>query len=159
MPVCPGCKTEQTRRVAGRCPSCGLPIEAHKGFWYRTEIGSPTQAVLQHFEGWVSKVLSKGRQTPVIFSVPRKSSRYKRELVAAERLLRHTDGDFDLVIETIDLLFTDRRFSKSRNTLLWLESDFLTALAVAQANRESRGKKEELENKAYDAVMNREQLF
>lgn len=159
MPICPGCKTEQTRRVADRCPNCGLPVQVHKGYWYRAGIGTPPAAVLEHFEAWVSKILSKGRQTPVVYMVPRKSSRYRRELVAAERLLKHTDGDFDLVTETLDLLFTDRRFMKNRNTLLWLESDFLTAMAVAQANREAANNKAKRENDAFDAVMNREQLF
>jgi len=160
MPLCPACHTEQARRVRGACPSCGARVEAYNGRWYRAEIGSPTLAILRHFEARVSQTLSQGKPAPVVFAIPRKGLRFRRELVAAERLLEYAEGDYDLAIAAVDLLFDERKFNwKTRDSLLWLEREFLLALAIARANRLAQAQAERAVEQALFDILAREDVF
>jgi hypothetical protein len=160
MPVCPVCHIKQERRVGGACPNCGAQVEVHKGLWYRAGLGSPSVAILKHFEKRVSQSLSYGCSNPVIFTIPRKGIRYKRELVTAERLLNDCDGDYDLAIASLDVLFDDNKFNwKTRDTLLYIEPEFLVALAIAKADQEIKREKERREAQALAQIMNREDIF
>jgi len=137
-----------------------VPLQLYNGFFYREAIGTPTVAILAHLEKRVSQVLSYGRPNKVVFHIPSKSPRYRRELIAAERLLARTSGDFDLVIATLDLLFDDRRFQwKSYDSLIYIDKDFTTALAIAKANQEITKEREKRTAEAIAATLNREDVF
>src|SRR5690554_6226398 len=124
MPVCPVCRTEGTKRIAGGCPNCGARVDVYKGRWYRSSLGSPSAALVKHLEERVSQVLSYHRVNPVTFSIPKRGLRYKRELVAAERLLDLADGNFDLAKDALDILFDDKKFNwKTRDSLIYIERD------------------------------------
>jgi len=160
MPLCPACHTEQTKRIDGACPGCGTPVDIHKGHWFRAGLGSPTVALLEHFEKRVGDGLSRNRSVRVPFTIPRKGLRYKRELVVAERLLKSADYDFDLTIDALNILFDDMRLNwKLRDTLLWIEKDYNTALALARANRAEAELRKRKEQETLKAVMAREDIF
>jgi len=160
MPTCPNCHTQQTKRKGGACPECGVEVQLYKGEWYRASIGSPTVAILHRFERLVSDQLSAGRQTRVVFTVPPKHYTYPIELKTAERLLSTADNDIDLVFEAFDVLFTDTRFNwKKRQSLRHLSTDFLTALALALANRQDKEKLKDKERRTVSAVLDREDIF
>jgi hypothetical protein len=160
MAVCPYCKTDQTKRKGDACPNCGGEVEIYKGFWFRSGLGSPTVAILERFEDLVSRRLGEGRQLKVSFSIPRKGLRYKRELVVAERLLVSAGYDFDLVLACLEILFTDKEFSwKARDTLLYIETDFNTALAIARAIRSKEEANRLIEQRALESILNQEDIF
>lgn len=160
MSTCPNCHEPIKRRVSGACPQCHVPLEAYKGVYFRAGTGGPTENILKYFEGLVSRSLSQGRPTPVIFTVPRMSARYRRELLAAEQLLKHCDWDLDLVKESLDILFTDKKFNwKNYNTLLWIDTDFTMALAIAKAHRTATMEQRRKEQKAVQSVLRRQDVF
>lgn len=154
MPICPECRTEQQQRKAGACPNCGTQVEAHKGYWYRTDLGSPTVALVSKFEKLVSK------QIETKFSIPRKSPQYRRELVAAQRYLDRAEGNFEVAAEALEILFTDKRFSwKTRTTLMYIGTDFNVALAIAQHNEKLRIEKNKRARQFLTALDIREDVF
>lgn len=154
MAVCPSCGTQQERRVNGRCPRCLAQVDIYKGHWVRTGKESPPEEIVRHFERRVSTRLSAGREVPVVFSIPRKGMRIKRERLAAERLLKQADYDIDLVLAALDILFYNQKFSwKSRDSLIYADIDFTSALAIARADREERLRMEEKNRAVYEAVM------
>ena len=160
MPSCPACHTEQARRVSGACPKCYTPVEVYAGHWFRKGTGSPSLAVLRYFEKLVSDQLSSGRPNKVLFSIPPFGARYKRELVVAERLLMLANWDIDLVKAALDVLFTDHRYAwKTRNTMLYIEAEFNTALAIARANLELKTQAAANERKALEGILQRENIF
>jgi hypothetical protein len=160
MPICPACHTEQTKRLRGCCPKCNIPVDVYKGRWYRAGIGSPTLGILTHFEERVSQSLSYGRPSKVNFSVPRKSLRYKRELVSAEQMLNEADGDYDLVLSAINILFNDTKFNwKTRDSLMGIRRDFTLALAIAKADVEAEQAKKKKEMEVLTSIFSRENVF
>lgn len=160
MALCPACKTEQKKRVGGACPNCRTPVEIHNGLWFRAGTGSPNVAVLKYFEALVSSSLSKGRPNKVVFVISKIGPRYKRELVAAERLLLLADHNIDLVKAALDILFTDKRSAwKTRDSLLFIETEFTTALALARANQAMKERAEEDAKKVLEQVSRREDVF
>lgn len=160
MSTCPECRLEVTRRVDGCCHHCGTPIEKYKGYWYRAGTGSPAVAIIKHFEKLVSQQLSRAANKPVKFVIPTVIARYKRELVSAERLLSMADHDLDLVLETITTLFTHYRFKrKTYTTLLWLDDDFILALAITRAVVDARKKSAAHESSLVQSVSSREDIF
>lgn len=160
MPVCPQCKTEQSKRKAGGCPNCGTPVDVHGGRWYRRSHNAPNVQIVRRFEKNVSHKLSAGRTTPVIFAIPERSTRYKRELKHAEKLLQDANGDLDLVLEALDILFSDAKFSwKNRTSLLFLHSDYDAAVALANANRTQRQAATEKLRRAAERVLQSENVF
>jgi hypothetical protein len=160
MAICPACQTEQKKREAGVCPNCRVKIEIHGGRWFRAGMGSPNAALLEQFEKRVSESLSAGREVPVIYRIPRKGVRFRRELAVAERLIEAADYDYTLAVETLDVLFADRRFNwKTRDSLLWIERDYNLALAIARSNREAARLQLEKEQKAVKGILKKENLF
>lgn len=160
MAACPKCKQEITKRKMGRCPHCYTPVEMHGGFYYRTEDGSPTDVVVKHFEGLIRKKVSKMAGQYVSFYFPRKGQRWKRELVAAERLLQDTEGDLPLVLETLDFLFTSKEYGwRTRDSLIPIEREFLTVLPVVKHFREQEKLKKTQEQQALKQVLDKEDIF
>jgi len=160
MPVCPACHTEQKKRVDGACPGCGVPVDVYKGHWYRSNLGSPTVALVTHLEKRVGDHLSRNRDVRVPYTIPRKGLRYKRELAVAERLLEACDFDFDLAVDSLNILYDDSRFNwKLRDSLLWIEKDFNTSLALARASRMEQELRRKKEQQAVQAAMSREDIF
>lgn len=154
MPSCPACHTDQTRRVNGTCPACHVPVEIHQGRWFLAGTGSPSEAILKHFEALVSKKL----KAP--FNVPRKSSRYRRELVHANRLLEQADFDLALVKDAIDILFSHKMFIwKNYSTLLWLNPDYSVALAIAKKNKQESTDVNKREQDALRKARQKENIF
>ena len=85
---------------------------------------------------------------------------YRRELVGAERLLALADYDYDLAAESLDMLFSDRRFNwRMRQSLLWLKNDFLITMAIAKADRAERQAQQARAEQAYQAAMTQENIF
>lgn len=160
MPMCPACHTEQSKRIKGSCPNCETPVSLYKGFWFRTSLGSPNEALLRHFEKLVSAQLSRGG-IQANFTVPRKNKmRYSRELATAERLLDVAGYDFGLATATLELLFTDKRFSwKTKDSLLWIERDYSTAITIMQALRNYEQQKKRKEQALVQNILAKEDVF
>lgn len=159
MPVCPGCKTDQKRRVNGYCPNCGQPVEVHDGRWFRTSDGSPNLALLRSFERLVSNSLS-AQNHRVNFIIPRKSPRYRIELAIAERLIVDADYDLDMAKQALEYLFSNKRFNwKSYTSLASVSRDFTAGLAVVMAKRAAEEKQRNEERNFVQQALNRESIF
>lgn len=111
------------------------------GRWYKTGTGSPTTRIVDEFFKLLSAKENANRTTtPVIVTVPKKSPIYARYIKVAARLLEYADYDVDLVIDALKRIFSDRRTAWKNHNLLYIEADFLVALAVERANREEAQK-------------------
>jgi hypothetical protein len=160
MPICPNCKTEQTKRKDGGCPRCGTPVQVFGGRWYREEIGCPTVSLLEHFERRVSKRQSAMKGFPVKFTIPRKSLRYKRELVQAERMLDAAEGDYDAAMRALDILFEDPQFSfKTRTSLIGILIDYNLSVAIATAEKLAKEKVAQKQAEYIDKVYSCENIW
>lgn len=160
MPICPNCRTNQTRRRDGVCPACGTPIKIHKGFWYRDTQGSPPSQLLKFFLGLVSDNISRDKQFRVQYEIPEKSLRWVREMVLADRILLKTDGDIELAKETIQTLFTEKQWSwKTYTSLGTIYADFDLALALVKSRRVALKKIAAKERSFAEKVQNKEDIF
>jgi hypothetical protein len=160
MPICPSCKAD-VKRKGGACPLCGTELLIHQGQYYRAEIGSPAQAILNAFEEWVSRQSSKAQNMPIVFHISKKTPQYRRELVEAERLLAICDGDLDLVLLTLTVLFENKQFSfKTRSSLVGLNNkDFPLAQAIAKAIHTKQLDAADKAGQAFELVLNKEDIF
>jgi len=136
-------------------------VSAYNGAWFRTVLGSPTVALVEHLEKRVTHRQSAMRGTFVYYTIPRKGTRWTRELVSAERLLKLADMDYDLAAETIDLLFSDKQFNfKTNDSLMYLDKDFTLALAIVKAERAARAAKNTTATAAFErAIARNAELF
>ena len=160
MAICPSCKTDQARRKAGCCPNCGAEVEIHGGRWYQAGLGSPTVAILEWFENRVTTKLRQSGPEATVFTIPRKGARWQRELVAAGRCLDSADGDYDLVLEALELLFSHKRFSwKNIHTMMYVDADFTVALAMAKAARAQREAEEQRTGAVVGRLLQKEDIF
>lgn len=160
MPLCPACKTVQTRRVNDACPSCGEPIVLYNSTWISASIGSPNTALVRHFEGRVRQALNAKEGTQVYFSIPRKGARWRRELAAAKHLLKLANNDLELAATAIDMLFDDRRWNwRYRNTLLYLERDYTDALNIAKARKKQDKIRKQREQQRLNLLDSKEDVF
>lgn len=160
MPLCPSCKTNQSKRTQGACPECGEPVELFNGRWYRTSVGTPTVSLVEEFERLVTAKQSAGRKVPVVFRFPRKASGYRTELSQAEILLDLADGDYDLALHALNLLFTEDQFRwKSHVSLLYLKKDFLLALAISRSERKASEQEAQRNTRVIDRLMEQEDIF
>lgn len=160
MPVCPSCKEESKNRENGRCPKCNTKVDLYKGHWVRSGTNTPPEEILRYFEGKVSERLSIGRPVKVAYSIPRKGIRIQRELVSAERILKMADYDIDLVLKSIDILFRDKSLGwKSRDSLIFIDQDFIVALAIARSEIEAELQEEERSRQVIERLMSQESLF
>lgn len=159
MPTCPSCHTEFRQRKDGGCPACGMALQIWKGHAFREELGSPNVALLVHFEHLVSDRTSKKQNKMVIFQVPRKTGRYQRELIEAERLLAQCDYDYDLAKEAVSTLFTNRQFYRNYTSLMGIIGDFTLALSIVNADRVTREAVDARQVGIFEQVMNRDNLF
>jgi hypothetical protein len=159
MNICPNCKQEFKQRKDGCCPNCGVEIAKHGKYYYLNSIGSPSLGVLEHFERLVSERTSKLQNKRIVYQVPRRSARYQRELVEAQRLLDVCEGDFSLVTETIDTLFKNPQFYANFSTLIGIQGKFLLAKTITEANRAEKAAADDVEALAFDRVMERENIF
>jgi hypothetical protein len=160
MPTCPKCRTEQTKRVRGACPKCGAKIDVYMGRWIEAGPKSPAATILTHFEDRVSGALSKASSTPVTFSIPRKGLSYRRELHAAGRLFEIADYNMKVTLRSVDKLFNHPKLNfKTRSSLLYVEKDFLIALALVKAEIAAETVKESIEQKVIQDVLSRPSLF
>jgi hypothetical protein len=157
--LCPKCKQDVVRRTGGRCPHCQVELSTYKGRWYRTNIGSPSVSVLDHFVKLATDQANKNRTTAkVSLAIPKKSSLYRRSLVVAERLLELCDGDYELVIETLNVLFTNSRFSWKQHNFIYIEDSFIAAQAFAVARIKEKLLQKSLADKAIKSLP-REDVF
>lgn len=160
MPICPNCKTDQDKRKDGRCPACKTPVEIHKGYWFRAELGSPTVAFVELFEKLVSEQQSVKRKLDVVWRIPRKSSRYRIELVHAEKLLELADYNFELADQSLRFLFTDRQFNwKNYSTLRFVESDYVVAMSVVKPMLELKQEKDTKSQNVLKKIEKMDDLF
>ena len=160
MPVCPKCKETFRTRKNNACPGCREPVEIYKGRWYRTSDGNPGLHIVEHYEKRISDKISYNRPVRVNFVIPRTGQRWMREMVVVERFLETADGDLDLVIDAINLLFDDRMFNfKNRNSFMGIERDFCQALAIAEANKRAKLLAFNKENQAIQKVMQKEDVW
>ena len=161
MALCPICKTEQAKRASGgRCPNCKSKVEVHEGYWFPAGTGSPNLKILKHFEDLISERLSNEQGKSIVFQVPKKSIRYKRELVQAGKLLEMADFDLQLTLDSITLLFKDPKFAwKNYTTLLWMNNEFPVSLAIMQARIEEKKKLEQKQNAYINELLRSEDIF
>jgi hypothetical protein len=159
MPLCPQCK-QDVRRKNDCCPKCGTELLIYKGSYYRASQGSPTLLILKRFEQLVSEQSSKKQNMIVCFHISKKTPHYARELAQAERLLVMAEGDLDLVLATLVVLFDNPQFSfKMRSSLLGIDRDFNLAMAVARAILEKLHREEQLQQSSFSQVMAKEDIF
>lgn len=160
MALCPACHTEQTRRVNGRCPNCKAKVEIHDGYWYPAGTGSPNTALLELFEGLVSDRQTVLQNKTIVFRIPKKSAGYRRELVAAGRLMEMAEYDIDTAKEALKLLFTDKQFSwKTYNTLRWIGNEYLIALGLVRAKRDEATKVRVEEDAYVQRLLEEDDIF
>ncbi len=159
MPICPQCKKD-VRRKDGACPECGTELAIYNGRYYRTEDGNPAQAVLKHFEYLVSRQASKNQNMPVVFHISKKTARYKRELVEAERIIEICEGDLEIAKLTLWVLFNNDQMSyKTRTSLIGVAADFELGLAIARGIKAKKEAEVQKANAAFQQVMNKEDIF
>lgn len=160
MAVCPSCHTEQKRRINGRCPNCKAKIDSYDGYWYPTGTGNPNLALVNLFEDLISEKLTYQQGTNVVFRIPPKSARYRRELVAAGRLLELTNYDINLAKDALQMLFTDKQFNwKNLSTLLYLGNDFTMAVALVRARQTKQQEARAKEDKYIQKLAEEEDIF
>lgn len=158
--ICPACSNEFKRRSGESCPSCGEELLLHAGYAFRASDGSPPQRVVVEFEKLLSQQISARQRMHVPFRFPRKSSAYKLELAQAERFLQQVDYDLDLVLRTLDVLFTNKQFSfKTRSSMLQLVRDFPVATAIATAIRARASEAQNRQNEMLQDVLSRPDIF
>ncbi len=158
MPICPKCKKD-VKRKGGACPACGQALSMHNGRYYREEDGSPPLAILRKWDELMSIRTSKLQGMPVIVRTSPKTTRYRRELAAAERLLECTGGDLDIVLLTLDVLFSNPQFERSSRIGLAFLHDFDVGLIVAAKLREKHQQAQDRADAAFDQVTGGEDLF
>lgn len=156
MPLCPECKTEQRARKNGECPNCGTRVEIFKGYWYRADLGSPTVALLKHFE----KLVSRQLETTFRFSIKNRYE-YGKELATAQRLLNNADGDFGMARDALTLMFSEKSLGawKSRYSLTQTLADFTVSLAVARKRAKIREDQHQKEMQQYAILSVEEDIF
>lgn len=128
MPICPVCKTNQKNRKGGACPHCGTLVTIRDGKWYSLSDGAPNVELLKYWERKMTERLGER------FRVPRKGTRYKREVKFAQALLDESSDDLEVAKEAINILFTDPGFSwKLFSSMLYMNPDWLAAVVMARA--------------------------
>lgn len=158
MPICPVCKSEQHARKNGKCPQCGVAVELYDGEWYKAGDQSPPMQIILKFEKLVSESLSEFE--PVVFRFPRKGSRFRTEVGIAKRLYDMADKDLGIALESLEILFSHPKFSwKTRDTLLTIQRDFLTAKAIAVSRRGRRNEEKQKEKEFLKGAEDRSYLF
>ena len=157
---CPACTIEFSRRQDGCCPNCGEELLIHKGYAFRASDGTPNTKIVLEFEKLVSQNLSAAQHMEVPFRIPRKSAQYRVELAQAEKLLEMTDYDIDIVFRTLDVLFTNRRFSfKTRSSLMQVMRDWPVGMAIARAIKQREATQMSDQERNLASVMSREDIF
>jgi hypothetical protein len=157
---CPACTIEFSRRQDGCCPNCGEELLIHKGYAFRASDGAPNVKIVLEFEKLVSQNLSAAQRMEVPFRIPRKSAQYRVELAQAEKLLEMTDYDIDIVLRTLDVLFTNKRFSfKTRSSLTQVMRDWPVGMAIAKAIKQREATQMSAQERNLASVMSREDIF
>jgi hypothetical protein len=160
MPNCPACHEEFARRKEGCCPLCGVELQAYKGVYFRADVGNPVEAIVKAFEVLVSQQTSKKQGIPVSFRFPRKSNAYRMELVYAQHLLSACEYDLDLVLESLNVAFTNKQFEfKTRTSLAHINKDLPLMSAIAYAIIQKRKEGEAQSSTAFAALSEREDIF
>jgi hypothetical protein len=154
MPICPNCKEEFPRRKSGACPGCRTPVKIYDGGWYLLTDDAPNIALLNTWEQQLSE------RTKTNFSIPRKSSRYKREAAVAQRLLDEAEGDLTVAETAMDILHTHKDFSwKTYTSLLSVEKDWLVALFMARTTLEEEARREEARRQRANELEHMEDIW
>lgn len=159
MNVCPNCKAEFRQRKDGCCPTCQVEIAKYGKHYYLASLGSPTNALLEHFERLVSAKTSRIQRKPIVYRISRTTARGKRELIEAQRLLDTCDGDYTLAAETLDTLFGNSQFRRNYASLMGIMGDFLLAKTITEANRLERAAVDTVQDRLFERVMEREDIF
>jgi hypothetical protein len=158
--ICPNCKSEFRQRKNEACPACDEPLQIYNGMAYRTSLGSPTVALLEHFERHVSRQTSEIQKKQLVFRIPRGGPRYRRELAESQKLLDLCDGDYDAAAETLDVLFTNKQFKwRSYVSLIGIQKVFLLAKVVGDNLRAERQQADALQAAYFERIMQQENIF
>ncbi len=132
----------------------------YNGRYYRTQDGNPALAILSHFEYLVSRQASKNQNMPVIFHISKKTARYKRELVEAERILEICERDLEIAKLTLWVLFNNNEMSyKTRTSLIGVTSDFELGLAIARSLKARKDAEKQRADETFQQVMKKEDIF
>ncbi len=158
MPNCPNCKKD-VKRNGGACPECGQALSLHNGRYYREEDGSPAVKILRKWDELMSIRTSKLQGMPVTMRTSPKTTKYRRELAAAEGLLECAKGDLDMVLFTLEVLFTNPQFERHSRVGLAFLHDFDVGLMVAEGLREKQRQAQNRADVAFDQIMGSEDLF
>ncbi len=145
----------------GACPVCGQALSIHNGRYYREEDGAPNIALLRTFESLLTTRLRYVQQDSTItLRISSKTPQYRRELAAAERLLEQAEGDLDLARLTLKVLFENPQFKrKSYLTMVYMDSDFFIALAVARSVQARMSLDNQRAASAFEKIMAQDDLF
>lgn len=150
MAICPKCKAEHTKRgKGGVCPSCRTPITIHEGVWFDTSGESPTTIFINEYEQHYSRWLTNGKSSNS-WKIPKRH--IPRETKQASRIILEVcGGDLELALRSLEILFTDKRWSfRNYSTLLFMISEIHATKVVAQAQLEQeRTKKREAQATAH----------
>ena len=160
MKPCPVCKAEIKSRVNGACPNCIEQIELHDGVYYKAGVGSPTVAILHHFEELATLMVSKMLGKEINFVFNKKSVSYKREMVEAQRILKECEYDLILAFEALDVLFQNMQFSyKTRTSMIGIRRDMPMAMAIAKVQLQEKNKIVDQQENTFDLIMSKEDIF
>lgn len=148
MPICPKCKTENDRRGRGGvCPNCGVSVTLYDGGWFITGEDSPVNTFIKKYEQLYSLYITKGKQSNA-WKIPK--TKVAREMAQAKRIISEIcGGDLELALKSLEILFTDKRWSyRNYSTLLFTINDLYSSKVVAEELLNREKKKEEEENKS-----------
>ena len=142
MPLCPGCRTEQTRRTDGRyCPECWIPVDIFttkdgEKIWYRANEDAPPTHLMHYWEGVMSERLSAEQGLRVTYQIHsmRQRNKYQREVALAENLLMQVDFDMLIAKEALRRATMERWIPPE--SIAQVYDAFITQAMIVQAEEE-----------------------
>jgi len=151
MPICPKCNTEHSkRRKGGVCPSCGTSIIIHNGDWFSEDVEDPINIFIRKYEKLYSLWLTKGTSQSAWRINKHKIARETAQ--AKEILFNIFNGDIELAIKSLEILFTDSRWKyRNYSTLIFTLNDLYSTKVIASDILE---KEKELQQQA-DTTLDR----
>ena len=94
------------------------------------------------------------------FHVSRKTPKYGKEMKQAERFLAEAEGDLGLVLKTLDLLYTHKKWKfKGYTSMTYMVHDFPVALVLAQTVLAKENETQALASKVFQQVLEKEDIF
>lgn len=156
---CPFCQQEVKKTPCKFC-NRNFHIFKDKEGVVVTYQKSPLIEIASHFEKLMTNKLSEEHNRRIPFRIKRKGITWRSELSWAKNLLREVDYDLDLLLEVMDYLTTNKKFSWAINSSI---SNYMKSLnvgiAIIKSKREKEAKEQERRLRMEQALANRDEIF